>query len=1026
VRQLGVVLSRRVGQAVGLWGEPGIGKTYTAQQVLREVPCQSMSLHATAQESAIAKALPRPKRFPVWAEAQLERALRGESVDARAFVDALTAILAGLAPFVLHLEDLHEASPERLELIVALAQAVTRTKGVSLLVTSRSEPPEPFRNQHLEPLRDEETTGLLEREVGANLPQEGLAWIRARTRGNPLFALEFARYLTRQGFLWSDGQHWHWRVPPEGFVPVTIEAMISQLVLSQAATLEARAVLESRAILPMEFTDEGIWAIVAGVGLDLFNQERSMLERAGVLSHFEFTHPLIGEVTLRELPAQRRREYAKRAIVALEDASPELAATFIDDAGLSDTEALALLERAASRAQEQDDTMRAARLLGIAAGYATGGERVRLALQADAALTPIGEFHQRERLGRLALEAQPENREARLALGHTLAQLGRLTEVDALLAGLPEAERRELRWVDLLFRAQAMAQQPALAILTWGQHPDLSRQPNGRSVFYAVQAYCDLGEFAPAEALTVRTLEQPNLHLRTRGLLVNSLAYIRSAQGRYQEAQVLHDESVALNRQEGHLSNLATSLYERAINLDHLGCLEEAQGDITEAIELYDHSGNAREAANARAFFGYLLTRCGDFPQAEGVLLEAHDVNARFGVSINRINCERELSLLYAEWQPLHGAVLALKFARDAVDHMRSSGYAQLTSHVLSAAACVASQQGDGPSAMAFATEALEALGDQDSGEERYWCMVALARALEANLDPAQALERWREAHTQARDLGLQIEMFETELEIARLGRDRQRGLELLEWFDQRGLGSLALRARRYFPHEEPLPVLTSASGVRLEVLGAIRLCHDDRPVLTRARKRLEILAYLLETRIAGRSEASALEIVDALYPDEPEIEARNTLKQQVYLIRSSLGQDSIISTPNGYALSAVSSDAEDFLRTADVGLWRGAYLSGLGPGWVSSVRDALALALRSSIELLLEVDPGEAARLGQILCEMEPYDPDALSLAVRALEVSGDDRGARRRYLEGRTRLLEVGESLPASLDAFLAVVPA
>jgi AAA ATPase domain len=109
-RQLSVVLSRRVSQTVGLWGEPGIGKTHTVQQVLREVPCQSVSLHATAPEASIVQALPRPKKIPAWAEAQRERILGGEQIEARVLVDTLAATLAGLAPFVLHLEDLHEAN----------------------------------------------------------------------------------------------------------------------------------------------------------------------------------------------------------------------------------------------------------------------------------------------------------------------------------------------------------------------------------------------------------------------------------------------------------------------------------------------------------------------------------------------------------------------------------------------------------------------------------------------------------------------------------------------------------------------------------------------------------------------------------------------------------------------------------------------------------------------------------------------------------------------------------------------------
>ncbi len=1025
-RQLSVVLSRRVSQTVGLWGEPGIGKTHTLRRILCEIPCQSLSVHATVPEAALVRALPHPKKIPAWAEMQLERLLSGEQIEARVLVDTLAAILCGLAPFVLHVEDLHEASPQRLELIVALARAVTRTRGVGLMVTSRAELPAPFLNHRLEPLDAQETTAILKQEMGADLPSDGLEWIQARTRGNPLFALEFARYLTRQGFLWSDGQRWNWRAPPEGFVPVTIEAMISQLVSGQSVTPEAQAVLEARAILPTEGADLGVWLAVAGVSPEHFDRAHAGLEHAGLLSAAGFMHPLISEVVAHELPAARRREYARRAIGALEETAPELAATFIGDAGLSDLEALALLERAISRARKDGDQVRVVRLQSLAVEYASGIDRARLALEAEKALQMTGDYRARERLARCAFEAQPENPEARYALGNVLAIMGQHKEVETLLAGLSQAECAELRWVEMLFRAQAHAQLAEDALRTWSAHPELAQQPGGSSLHTAIQSYCDISDMNSAEALIVQSLARADLSLQNRGLIVNDLAFIRCAQGRYEEAQQLYDQSTTLQRQDAQTMILASGLYGRAINLERLGRLEEARSDLLESIGLYDRSGNMREAANIRTFCGYLLMRMGDFLRAESTLLEAHEISARFGVTINHIICERELGRLYAEWQPLHGAALALKFMRDAISHMRDSKYPQLASHVLSAAAYVAARQGDGPSAMAFATEALEALGDQDCAEEHYDCVVALARALEANADPVRALECWREAHAHAQHLGLQVELCETELEIVRLQPDPRRGLELLEWFEQRGLGSLVRRARRYFPDAEPAPVLTPILGARLEVLGAMRLSQGGQPVIYRGRKRTEILAFLLEARIAGRLEVAAPELVDALYPDELEAEARNTLKQQVYLIRSSLGADSVISTPNGYALGAVSSDAEDFLRTGEADLWRGAYLSGFGEGWRSGVRDALTLALRSRIEVLLEIDPSEAARLGRILCEMEPYDPGALHLAVRALEVSGDERAARKLYLDGRTRLLEVGESLPARLDDFLAVVPA
>ncbi|MBC7647371.1 MAG: hypothetical protein H7095_09670, partial [Pseudopedobacter sp.] len=50
---------------------------------------------------------------------------------------------------------------------------------------------------------------LREDQLHGIAPPEAHDWIYSRTKGHPQFALEYVRYLTRQGFLWSDGKRWH-------------------------------------------------------------------------------------------------------------------------------------------------------------------------------------------------------------------------------------------------------------------------------------------------------------------------------------------------------------------------------------------------------------------------------------------------------------------------------------------------------------------------------------------------------------------------------------------------------------------------------------------------------------------------------------------------------------------------------------------------------------------------------------------------------------------------------------------------
>ncbi len=1012
-QQLSAVVSKRVGIAVSLWGDPGIGKTHAVGTILERVPCRHLSLHATTSEAQIVTALPKV-RMPAWVHAQIARLERGEPVEKSTFVATLAATLSALAPFVLHLEDVHEADAERLDLITALAHAVTRTRGVGLLVTSRAELPQPFRNHRLEPLRLAETAALLEYELKAKAPRDGLEWVFGRTQGNPLFTLEFLRYLLRQGFMWSDGNRWNWRAPPEDFMPITVDAMVSQLMLGVAGAPETRATLEARAILPGELQPEvlkAVWAEVAGLEPEALLVAMSILERGGVLHGDRFAHPLFAEITRRDLLVDQRAVYATRAMLAFEAIDPVLAANYVDDADLEPMAAVNRLERAARQLHEAGDPNRAAHLLGLAAERSTGEERVRLALKAE------GWVHaqqQRARLSGLALEAQPQNREVRYRFASALAMMGKDDEVKALIVELPESERFETRWVETVFLAQAQSTRSFEALQTWRDHPELAQFP--RSISHAAHAYVNLGDFQSAERLIFQALEMTNLSVSIRANIVGLLAFIRSEQGQLEEAQHLHDQGLALAQQGPDRANLAASQYNRSFNLYRLGHYQDAIKSLEEAIELYDQDGVYKFGANARTVLGMILARLGRFTEAETTILEGYDTFSRLGVTHGLANAEWELGLLYAEWRPPHGGVLALKFARDAVKHSRQLANARCLGGALPAAARVEAWAGNPTRALELAQEALDL--SLSSLEDAYAFDVALATALEANGQTDAALLRWGDAIRRTQILEYQ---YGAELERARLMQDQQRALELLEWFKERGLGALVLRAQRYFPIQEPELILPRTAKARIEVLGAIRLSQNGQSIPTRARKRLEILTYLLETRIAGRTETSTLELVDALYPDMPEPEAKKALKQLVYLNRSSLGADSVISTPTGYALGAVSSDAEDFLQTGDPALWRGEYLGSLTEGWHQGVRDAMTLALQTKAESLLESDPNEAARLGLILTEMEPLDTQTLRLAVQSLERSGNLQSARATYREGRSRLLEMGEVLPETVDGFL-----
>jgi tetratricopeptide (TPR) repeat protein len=520
----------------------------------------------------------------------------------------------------------------------------------------------------------------------------------------------------------------------------------------------------------------------------------------------------------------------------------------------------------------------------------------------------------------------------------------------------------------------------------------------------------------------VSAFQKPDLSPSQKMKLLSVRGLARRLSGDLEAARSFLDQAVTYARAVGS-ADLASSFNNRQIVLGMLGLYPQKVADLKEAIKLYRDAGMTLNYASSLSSLGSLLGLMGQYEEAEAKLLEAHEALLPFDNSGFLCTNECGLCELYLAWRPPHGLSLAQRYAQLALDRARLLEPRRL-GYALCVASTVANELGQVQRSLTLANECLEL--DGINPEVRLGGLMAKAAALETLGSRAEAIS----ALELARSIAIRDHRW-IDLELAKLRGDLEAGRACLEWFFDHGLMGVVEAAQKKWPElkltrgEASAAAHEPLASARISVLGAVKLERDGQPVTYRGRKRTEILAYLLEARIAGRFEVSTLDLVDALYPDEPEAEARNTLKQQVYLIRLGLGAESVLSTSNGYALGAVSSDAEDFLRTTDSSLWRGAYLSGFGEGWRLGVRDALTLALRSRIEASLQTDGLEAARLGQILCEMEPYDPAALRLAVHALEASGDERAAHRLYLDGRARLLEVGESLPVSLGEFL-VVPA
>ncbi|RIH89596.1 AAA family ATPase [Calidithermus roseus] len=1023
-RHLKAVLSRRPGRALWLWGEPGVGKTFTAQTLLRETSCKSLSLHATLPDRALVLSLPRPPRRPAWSEAQRQRLMHSQYVPLATLVDTLAATMSALAPFVLHLEDLHEASPERLELVQKLAQVVLRLRGVGLVVTSRSEPLEPFKGYRLEPLSQAESDQLLRAEAAHELPQEGLEWVFSRAKGNPLFTLEFWRYLSRQGYFWSDGRHWHWRKPSDDFVPVSVEALIGRVLSDLVEAPDLQAALEARAILPSRLHDdafEALWSRVADVDSQTLSHIQRLLNQKGVLQQGRFAHPLIQEVLQREIPAWRKQAYARRALVALAG-QPEEAACFIEMAHLEPEEALGLLEAAAQSAEARGNRPGQARWLAEAVKYSSSLEQAGRAFEAAQLLKAMNPTRAIQ-MAEIAASATLPNPEAVLLLAELLAVQGHIREAEASLRRLPRSEDGALRWWETQIYVLGQGGRWQQAIELWNQQPGYQARARPRIRLEVGSCLAFLNKLDEAQHILE---ELPSLHSLPPAIqlaVLNLQGQIQTYRGCHAQALKSEERFIALAKSMGSAQAAISGLINHASTHSALGLRSQAKACLQEARILSLQSGETMRHAVVQLRLADMLADEGEFEQAEALLLEAQGLLYQHHQVQWQAESHLKLARLYLTWQPPHGPILALKHAQSALRLARASRDVKFLASSLAYLSRAHSQAGNPAAALEVAQECLAlCTGEGIKQADAYF---AYGLALEANGRLAEALEAIRAASAQQHERKL-AERFA--LEADRISANLEDARKRYEWFVSQGLLGLARLASRYFPvlagpsqarHESPLQ-----SGLCLKVLGPVELEQGGQPITYRGKKRLELLCYLLEARIAGRAEVSGLELADALYPAAEEVRARATLKQQVHLIRMTLGPEAIQSTPSGYALGAIRSDAEEFLQRGDARLWRGPYLEHLCEGWHGGVREALTQALYAEAGALLESEPKEASRLAQILLAMEPYDTGFLQLSLQAVRRCGSPKAATRLYKEAQERFLEVGEVLPG-LEAFLQTAP-
>jgi tetratricopeptide (TPR) repeat protein len=1012
------ILTKRVSVVCGLWGEAGIGKTFTAREVLRHVSCQHLSAHATVPLLELIRLLPVVQHLPGWVERLDDRVRQGEHLEDETVLDVLAAKLSALAPFVLYLEDLHEAGREQQVLIVQLAQRAGRIKGVGLFVSSRQMPPEPFEAHRLEPLSGEAVRELLEAEVNAALPIAALDWIHARAAGNPLFTLEFFRHMARQGVIWSDGQRWHWRTPDREGMPATVGMLIEQQLQSVGQDQKSQRALETKVLIetrtPKTPLAKEVWMLASQLSTVELEVAQQALERGGVLIGGGFAHPLYREIGFAQLSVAQRSQIARRVLEAIDD--PRLRAQFLDDADLGSETSRSMLLEAAHTARKAGADLQAGRFLARAVPLYTAEAQADIALEAAQQLRYL-DVNEAERLASIAAEHPAHRFAATWLRAELLAEQSRGLEAERLVETLPETEAKDLNWWVGILRLRGLTNSVTGTLEVLNAHPGVLEHCDAKTLNRAVRVLANTGEFSEIEPLVKQRLEQAT-NIEDRILHLKSAALIALERADFTQSERLEAEILELAREIGNLRWVDAALFNRALALEGLGRQQERLEMLEEAMRVCIEMGDITALAIAQVSFAGALHSFAEYDRAEHMALEARTVFMTLDPTAHAIDCEAELVRLYLDWPRQYAPMLALKHAQNAqelVESIDTPRYHLQAACLLARALCANNQL---PEALEHSRQALHHAQTLDLPTMRFDALWTHGLMLCAN-QSEQALELLREAqrtaegyndHAAAQRVGLDIDRMTDNLESAR---------ERLAFFERLNLHNFSNQTRAFFPtltETQNQPMNFEQSTAQLEFLGPVRLRHETNLEPIRGRKRQELLALLLEARITGRSEIPKLELIDRLYGDSTEAQAAASLKDLAHQIRTMYGQDLIVTTGNGYALGPVTTDVELYLETNDVQLWHGPYLSGPEDG----LRPGLHTSLLEHARLLLETQPEQTLRLGRILLEQDPFDLEAMQLTARALQTS-QPKQLGPFYRLQRKRWLELGETLPERAEEFL-----
>jgi len=590
--------------------------------------------------------------------------------------------LAGRAPLVITVDDIHWAEPTLLDLIERLRD---EARDVPLLVVCQARP-ELLEQRPgwgggalnattflLEPLTWQHTAAMLEGLLGPGVPGRVVAAVEGWADGNPLFVEEVAAHLVESDVLRRQPGGW---VVVGDLMQVSIPPTLSALLAAHLDRIPRpeRALLERISVIGLEVTSADATALSAdGADVDVLLKSlsrRDMLRRVRRLGAdtWAFRHVLLRETVYEALPKSMRAElhesFANRLEQSATDAGGEIhafvgyhleqAVRFRRELSLRTDTLADLARRAAStlaaagaHARDTDDLPAATELLAraVALTSESGAARRdllwRLAqLQQDQGHIPEAE-QTLEQVADLMDDGTPDLERCIWTAQMLSLRSEAAEEIDPaeLQSAAEEATRLARQHHDHERLTQALNAGVNACIMggRWGDAAKMLREiqqvgpshDRREARMWGVAAY--VWGPAPVDeglAYVATFRDQPGSTLRSAAIMQATEAALLAAAGRIEPAIDLARASALVGRDLDPLAFGYIAQFRAWVPLAR-GDLDEALRNLSEGIEVMREHGDLSLASTTLGWKAALLLEQGDHDdQARQVLEEAAAVTS--------------------------------------------------------------------------------------------------------------------------------------------------------------------------------------------------------------------------------------------------------------------------------------------------------------------------------------------------------------------------------------------------------------